>query len=77
MPLTYPAMSKDERKWQAEGDARTLADAEEIKVDLSRLKRAQKAAKGMVDEAQTKAAAISFVSKSKMVSAPRVRNAKG
>lgn len=75
--MIAPSMSKSDRKWQAESDARTLADAEAIKVDSSRLKRAQKEAKSMAKEAQTKASAMSFVSGSKMVPAARVRNAKG
>ncbi len=36
---------KTEKQWQAEGDARTLADAEEIKADKPRAVRAVKAAK--------------------------------
>lgn len=77
MSIASPKMSKSDREWEAENDARTLADAEAIKVDNTRLKRAQKAAKRMANEAQTKAAAMSFVSKGKMNPALRVRNAKG
>lgn len=34
------AMTKDEKKWRAESDARTLGDAEAIRQDLARLKAA-------------------------------------
>lgn len=49
---------KDERenKWQAENDARTLMDAEEIRADKSRFSKAQKIAK-------EKAAAFSRIAK--------------
>ncbi len=53
-----PKMSKDEMKWCAQDDARTLAEAEVIKADPERLKRAQAAAKSMADEAEVKADAM-------------------
>lgn len=46
-------LTVDQRKWQAEDDARILASAEEIKVDKTRLSAATKRAKVMVTE-QTK-----------------------
>ncbi len=33
-------MTSDEKKWRAESDARTLADAESIRTDLKRLRAA-------------------------------------
>lgn len=54
-------MSAEDKKWQAENDARTLAEAEVIKNDSSRLKAAQNAAKGMAKEKQDEASAMSNV----------------
>lgn len=42
-------MSADEKKWRAESDARTLADAEDIKSDADRLAAAQAAAQEQLD----------------------------
>lgn len=39
----------DEQKWQAESDVRTLIDAEKIKADKPRLRRAMKMAKEQAD----------------------------
>lgn len=43
-------MDKSEQEWEAESDARSLATAMEINGDSARLKRAQVAAKRMVEE---------------------------
>lgn len=43
---------KTDAEWQAEQDARTLADAQEIKSDPKRAARALKAAKKMVTDAE-------------------------
>jgi hypothetical protein len=43
-------MTKQEEKWQAESDARTLAQAEEIRHDKNRLKAATTAAKRLLKE---------------------------
>jgi hypothetical protein len=40
----YPSMTKEDRKWKAECDASTLAEAEMIKGDPERLAAAQKCA---------------------------------
>lgn len=47
-------MAVSERRWKAESDVRTLAEAEAIKQNLSRLNSAKKAAKHMVEEEQKK-----------------------
>ena len=52
------ALSADEKRWQAEHDARTLAEAEQIKQDEKRLADAQTAAKRMADEEAEKAKAM-------------------
>jgi hypothetical protein len=43
-------MSKQEKRWQAEEDARALARAKEVQDDPKRLKAAQSAAKSLVAE---------------------------
>lgn len=48
--VDYPAMTMDERRWRAEDDARTLAEAERIKEDAARMTAAKEAAKRMADE---------------------------
>ena len=44
-----PAIA-DEAQWAAESDARTLADADSIKSDPARMKKAKQAAKRMAKE---------------------------
>ncbi len=63
-------MSKQDLKWQAEDDARVLAQAEAIKADKARMRRAAVAAKSMADEAMDKAKAMKRISKG----APSGRN---
>jgi len=55
------SMTAEDKKWQAECDARTLAEAEAIKDDKDRLSAAQEAAKAMVDEKQAEAAGMAKV----------------
>jgi len=43
--------TKEDLKWQAESDARTLKDAAEIRSDPARLKRAIAAASGLYEKA--------------------------
>lgn len=47
-----------EADWQAQDDARALAQAEEIKADKPRLDKAQQAAKKMADEEAERAKAM-------------------
>ena len=68
---------KSEKQWRAEDDARTLAEAEAIKIDKSRLLMARKAAKKMATEANVKARAMSKIASSKAMPAMRIRAAKG
>jgi hypothetical protein len=44
-------MTKQDKKWQAEGDAHTMASAVAITADPKRLKAAQAAAKSLAGEA--------------------------
>ena len=57
------AMIKSEKDWEAESDANTLARAAEIQADKKRLAAAAKAAKGMVEEASTRAKAMKRIAK--------------
>ena len=52
-------MSKSEKQWQAENDARTLADAAEISKNKARAKRAVTAANKMARDAQKTAKTVS------------------
>lgn len=54
---------KTDAEWEAQGDAETLARAAEIQADKKRLKRAAKAAKSMVSDAQTRAKAMKRIAK--------------
>ena len=47
-------IDSSENDWQAEQDARTMAEAEGIKSDPEKMKRAQKAAKRMLKEEEAK-----------------------
>jgi len=58
--------TKEEKKWEAESDARTIAEAEAIKGDPERIKAAQKAAKEMSEERQREADALRSLSKGNM-----------
>jgi hypothetical protein len=49
-----PSVRFNEKKWQADNDAHTLAQAEEIKADQKRMNAAAKAAQSMVDESVKK-----------------------
>ncbi len=50
-------MTAQDRKWQAENDARTLMDAEQIRTDNSRLEAAKPQVKKLASERQKEARA--------------------
>ena len=54
-------MAAQERKWQAENDAHTLAEAKKIKADKGRSTRASREAKKMATEQQKHASALNKV----------------
>ena len=58
---------EQEKKWQREDDARTLANAAEIGNDKERLEAAQKAAKDMLEEEQSRAEAMKAVAAGNLV----------
>ena len=55
---------KSEKQWQAESDARTLAEAEAIKATPSRMRPAKTAAKKLATEAQKQATGMKKISRS-------------
>lgn len=58
--MSAKAISQD-KKWEAESDARTLAEAHAIKADKTRMKNARKAAKKMLKEEKEKIEGLSMV----------------
>lgn len=56
-------LSKEEKKWRAESDASTLAEAEAIKSDKSRLKAAAAEARKMAKDAENRAKGMKRVAK--------------
>ena len=56
-------ISKSESEWEAESDARTIAEAEVIRNDSARLIKAQAAAKRLADEARERAEAMERAAK--------------
>ena len=61
---------KTEKEWQARYDAETLARAEVIKQDKSRLEAAQKAASEMAEDERKEANALSKVAGKKSRKSP-------
>lgn len=48
--MAHGAMAAQDKKWEAESDARTLSEAEAIKKDSARMKKAKMAAREMLKE---------------------------
>ena len=69
-------MSAIDRKWQSEYDARTLADAAEIRNDKVRMKGAVTASKRMVTEETKRLSAMKQISKIKPSSTKQVTKVK-
>lgn len=61
MAQTKAQMTKQEKEWQAQDDARTLATAEVVKNDPPRLSAAKVAAKRMAEEEKDQAKAMTRV----------------
>ena len=57
-------MTKDEQKWQAESDASTMAQYQEILADKARMNRAIKVAQKKADDLTKRANAMKNVAKS-------------
>ena len=60
-----PTLSKDEKRWRAEDDARTMAHYEEIMADSARKKAAIGAAKSMASDLNKRANAMDRVAETK------------
>lgn len=56
-------MVKSERQWQAESDARTMADYQEIIGDKARMQRAIKVARKQASDLSKRASAMQNVAK--------------
>jgi len=61
-----PKMTAEDKAWMAKEDARTLAEAETIKGDKSRMGAAKQAAASMADEAKKRADAMTVVANGSM-----------
>lgn len=59
--MSEPKITEDEKKWRAESDARTLAEAEVIKADPKRMQAASESAKRLADEEKTREDAMKKV----------------
>lgn len=60
-----PTLSKDEKRWRAEDDARTMAHYEEIMADPTRKRAAIGAAKSMASDLNKRANAMNRVAGTK------------
>jgi len=56
--MATPRLSKQERDWRAQDDARTLITAEAIKTDTTRRKAAISAAKQIIKEKEKEVKAV-------------------
>ena len=63
MAMDQVALSKEEKRWRAENDAQSLAEAQRIVEDKGRLKMAKGAAKKMADDALKRAQSLASVAK--------------
>jgi len=66
-PAPDVVSTMSDKKWMAECDARTLAEAKAIQMDRKRVNAACKAAKKMVDEKMKEAKAMQAVAHKKKV----------
>lgn len=64
-------ISDEESKWRAEDDAHTLAEAEKIKMDSGRLRKAKEAASRMVREENERLKALRAVAGANSPSSPK------
>jgi len=69
-------LTKQERRWQAENDARTLAESKVILDDAARLIAAKRAALNIAKKDQDQVDAMKAVSKTKPVKGVKKREAK-
>lgn len=67
---TVSTLSKDEKRWRAESDAQTLAEAQRIAEDKGRLNLAKGAAQKMADDALKRARSLTNVAKTPVAKTP-------
>jgi hypothetical protein len=60
---SYPSMAKQEKEWQAECDARLLADAASVTADPKRFESAKSKADKLAKEKQEEATHLSAIAK--------------
>jgi len=63
MPKMVGKMSAEDKRWQAECDARTLSEAMVIQKDKARLSAAASAAKKMMDDKMQEARAMKTIAR--------------
>lgn len=68
--MTKAQMTKQEKEWRAQDDARILADSEVIKADATRLKDAKSAAAKLADEERDKASAMGRIARMRKTRLP-------
>lgn len=64
-------LSAQDKKWQGESDAHTLAEAESIKATPGRLTGAKKEVKNMAKKAALNVKSLNKVAKSKPIKTPK------
>lgn len=69
-PMTKAQMTKQEKEWRAQDDARILADSEVIKADAARLKDAKTAAARLAAEDREKASAMGRIARMRKTKLP-------
>lgn len=68
-----PKLTAEQKRWEAESDARTLAEAEVIKQAPGRVRAASTAAKRMADDNQKQADALTKIAGRKVTRTVRAR----
>lgn len=64
--MTSVRLNAEEKRWRAQEDARTLAEAENIKLDDKRMSAAKDAAKRIAEEEMDRAKAMNKVASGKL-----------
>ncbi len=68
--MPHKRMTKEEKHWQAESDAHTLANAQEIQKDKGRMGAAKKVAGEQAKELQQRTTAMRNIAQRKTPTAP-------
>lgn len=70
-----PKLTAEQKRWQAENDAHTLAEAQRIAEDKGRLRMAKGAAQKMASDAAKRAQTLVKVAKTAPAKAPKAKKA--